>query len=230
MVILISLLFSLIPIVDEIIKYNPGGRKGIKIDGGGDPLGLPLLQIQKTKWQVSLIKTKSKPSFTGAGSWKSSIIEPSFCLLSIQTKIWESPPNPSLYYSPFFPSLTVQTPTLQYSTIQTPCRWGRTREWRWGGTGTRWRWMQMKGGGGGRTTWWRSERVREKKACLRSDVGDFRPNNFNNNKKSSPLLTFLPLLISRYSLSLSLSWFNNRWISQLFRNQHVWMEVMVLLI
>jgi hypothetical protein len=37
-------------------------------------------------------------------------------------------------------------------------------------------------------------------------VGDFRPNNFNNNnKKSSPLLTFLPLLISRYSLSLSLS-------------------------
>jgi hypothetical protein len=68
MVILISLLFSLIPIVDEIIKYNPGGRKGIKIDGGGDPLGLPLLRIQKTKWQVSLIKTKSKPSFTGAGS------------------------------------------------------------------------------------------------------------------------------------------------------------------
>jgi hypothetical protein len=36
-------------------------------------------------------------------------------------------------------------------------------------------------------------------------VGDFRPNNVNNNNnKSSPLLTFLPLLISRYSLSLSL--------------------------
>ncbi|KAJ6879953.1 importin subunit alpha-like [Populus alba x Populus x berolinensis] len=51
----------------------------------------------------------------------------------------------------------------------------------------------------GKTTWWRSERIREKKACLRSDVKDFRPNNSNK----SPLLLTFPLLISRTQSSIN---------------------------
>jgi hypothetical protein len=66
----------------------------------------------------------------------------------------------------------------------------------------------MKGGEEGKTTWWRSERIRGKKACLRSDVRDFRPSNSSSNSNKLPLLLTFPLLISRYSLFLYFTFFS----------------------